>query len=311
MKKTIYAGTYAGTGSKGIYSFDLEDGIITKTRLFAEAQSPKYITRHRDCIAAVSDFDGGSGAQLFAMDGTLLSGVRYEPVTSCYIGSDGEYLYTANFHEGTFTVLESENGQLHVKKTVLIRKKAGCHQVLPFRGVLLVPCLYLDRVMIFDRSTLEKTGEIEFAAGTGPRHGVFSHDGKYLYLVSELSNEMFVIRTADWKIIFSMPVLENGETHIEGGAAVRLDSEGKFLYVSTRGRDVISVISLQSETPHLAGVFPCGGEHPRDFILSGEYLLSANRFSSDVTVFRLRDGLPAEQTSSVKIPEPVSLFEEN
>ena len=78
------------------------------------------------------------------------------------------------------------------EKYQLIREKAGCHQVLLWQDLILVPCLLLDRIMIYGQD-LEKKGEIVFERGTGPRHGVFTEDGRWLYLASELSNEFFVI----------------------------------------------------------------------------------------------------------------------
>lgn len=307
MERTFYAGTYTGTGSRGIYRFSFADGSIGDVRLFAEAVNPKYLTMHRGMIAAAADLEDGAGVMLFAADGTLLDRLAFERRTSCYIGSDGGSLYTANYHEGTFSKIIAENGRLHLAETVRIQDGAGCHQVLVHGDRILVPCLFLDRVMMYDRSTLRQLGSIRFRAGTGPRHGVFSPDGEYLYLVSELSNEIFVIRTADWEILRSMPVLESGETHVRGTAAVRLSDDGRHVYVSTRGKDVISVLSADGDTLRRETEFACGGSHPRDFVLCGNWLLSANRFSGNVAVFDVKTGGTAALCAQAAIPEPVSL----
>ena len=42
--RTILAGTYTDTGSKGIYAFDLTGGVMSNPRVFAEIDSPKYIS---------------------------------------------------------------------------------------------------------------------------------------------------------------------------------------------------------------------------------------------------------------------------
>ena len=288
--KTWYAGTYTGTGSEGIYRFTLEN----EPELLCKIKNPKYICHHQDKIAAVCDFDNGAGAALI----------------SCYIGSDGKYLYTANFHEGTFTVLKVENNHLSLKETVHIQDGGGCHQVLVYKDRLLVPCLFLDRIMMYERETLKLLGSIRFNTGTGPRHGVFSHDGKYLYLVSELSNELFVISTDTWEILSEQPVLTSGELHVRGGAAIRLSNDGKYLYASTRGKDVLSVFTADGDKVQLVDNVSCGGKHPRDFNIDENYLLCANRFSNEISVFPLSDGKIGEEAVRIPVTEAVSLIGE-
>lgn len=307
MEKTFYAGTYTGTGSRGIYRFDFADGEIRNVRLFAEAVNPKYITMHCGMIAAAADLGNGAGVMLSAADGTVLDRLAFEKRTSCYIGSDGEYLYTANYHEGTFSKIAVADGRLHLAETVRIQDGAGCHQVLIHDERILVPCLFLDRVMMYDRKTLHPLGSIRFCTGTGPRHGVFSQDGRFLYLVSELSNEIFVISTADWEILSSMPVLKDGGTHVRGTAAIRLSENGRHVYVSTRGKDVISVLSADGEVLRPEAEFACGGSHPRDFALCGRWLLCANRFSGSIAVFETSEDGTAVLCGRAEIPEPVSL----
>ncbi len=308
MKQTIYAGTYTGTGSQGIYRFVFEDGVFGEPEVFCQIKSPKYIAPSGDGLVTVADFPNGSGAALVSSGGEILHSVAYEGNTSCYIMEADDYVYTANYHAGTFTVLKKEENTLKLVRSVQIREGAGCHQVLLWQDRILVPCLFLDRVMIYDRE-FNRLGSIHFNVGTGPRHGIFTKDGKILYLVSELSNELFVIECGTWKILSSISVLPNNEKNQRDTAAVRLSDDEKYLYVSTRTKDVISVIDLQGDTPELIQVVSCGGRHPRDFILCGNWLLSANRFTNDVTAFAVHaDGTIGRMTGKISIPEPVSLF---
>lgn len=102
MKRKGYAGTYTSAGAQGIYSFVLEDGILRDAELFAKIENPKYVTRWADGIASVGDFPNGSGVALFDEAGNLLDAISYEDRTSCFITCDGDRLYTANYHAGTF-----------------------------------------------------------------------------------------------------------------------------------------------------------------------------------------------------------------
>ncbi|WVQ80284.1 hypothetical protein IAT38_002389 [Cryptococcus sp. DSM 104549] len=60
-------------------------------------------------------------------------------------------------------------------------------------GVLYVPDLGNDRVWVVGRegeSGLEVKGWLQAPGGTGPRHCLLSQDGKYLYVLTELSSEL-------------------------------------------------------------------------------------------------------------------------
>lgn len=311
MKKTIYAGTYTAKTSKGIYCFTFEDGIIKDSRLFTEIRNPKYIAKQDDHLITLGDWNGLSGVGIVNLDGKIISNLAYEERTSCYVAVNGNDIYTANYHTGVITNINIEQTSCRFSGTIhpaLIQDGAGCHQVLFWKDQILVPCLFLDRVVIFDKE-LKKTGSIHFNAGTGPRHGVFTKDQEYLYLVSELSNELFVIHAGDWKVKYQIPVLENGETHVRDTAAVRLSEDEKYLYVSTRTKDVLSVIRLDDHKPSLIQNVSCGGKHPRDFMLMDQYLLCANKNTNDVVCFQLNeDGTIGEMTSKVEVPEVVSLI---
>ena len=162
--------------------------------------------------------------------------------------------------------------------------------------------------MIFGQDLVKK-GEIVFPQGTGPRHGVVSGDEKYLYLVSELSNEFFVIEAGTWQILQAIPVLSDGRMHVEGGAAVRLSEDEHHAYVSTREQEVLSVIDLADGHASLVQNTDCGGRHPRDFICVDSHLLVANRFTNTVVSFALKeDGTIGEKIGEIPVPEAVALL---
>ncbi len=310
MKKTIYAGTYTSKTSKGIYQFSFEDGKFSDAKQFCTIKNPKYLAIENHEIIAVADFDHDSGVALIDAKGVVKDKKAFEERTSCYVTEANNDIYTANYHTGVVTHLKNENGNLKYINSIQIQDGAGCHQVLVYNDLLLVPCLFLDRVIILDQS-LKKVGSIHFNANTGPRHGVFTKDHKYLYLVSELSNELFVIHTGDWKIESQISVFMNQEKHLRDTAAIRLSEDEKYLYVSTRTKDVISTIELEDHKPTVIQTTSCGGKHPRDFILVDHYLLCGNRNSNEVVSFQInQDGTLGKITNRIEIPEVVSLIEE-
>lgn len=310
MKTMLYAGTYTAKSSQGICSFSFEDGRLSSSQLFCEIKNPKYLTKKDNCLITVADFDYESGVALINAEGDIKNKIAFEKRTSCFITSEDDDIYTANYHTGVVTHLKLVQDELKFINSIQIQDGAGCHQILVFHDRILVPCLFLDRVFIFDRS-LKKIGSIHFNANTGPRHGVFSKDGKYLYLVSELSNELFVIETDEWNIIHQIPVLMSKEIHVRDTAAIRLSDDEKFIYVSTRTKDVISVIELEDHKPTVIQTVSCGGKHPRDFVLLGQYLLCANKNTNEVVSFKINDdGTLGKIVDRIEVPEVVALIQQ-
>lgn len=310
MKTMLYAGTYTAKSSQGIYSFSFEDGRLSSSQLFCEIKNPKYLTKKDNCLITVADFDYESGVALINAEGDIKNKIAFEKRTSCFIASEDDDIYTANYHTGVVTHLKLVQDELKFINSIQIQDGAGCHQILVFHDRILVPCLFLDRVFIFDRS-LKKIGSIHFNANTGPRHGVFSKDGKYLYLVSELSNELFVIETDEWNIIHQIPVLMSKEIHVRDTAAIRLSDDEKCIYVSTRTKDVISVIELEDHKPTVIQTVSCGGKHPRDFVLLGQYLLCANKNTNEVVSFKINDdGTLGKIVDRIEVPEVVALIQQ-
>ncbi len=308
MKNIIYAGTYTSKAAKGIYRFTYEDGKLSDVENFCEIKNPKYLSKYNDYIITVADFEHDSGVALIDAKGEIVDKVAFEERTSCYVTTEENDIYTANYHTGIVTHLRIQEGKLKYINSVQIQDGAGCHQVLIWKDQILVPCLFLDRVFIFDKS-LKKLGSIQFTANTGPRHGVFTKDNEYLYLVSELSNELFVLHTGDWKLEACIPVLMNKLTHIRDTAAVRLSEDEKYLYVSTRTQDVLSVIELNDHQPTVIQTTCCGGKHPRDFILLDDHLLCANRNSNEIVCFTIHeDGTLGKISDRIEVPEAVSLI---
>ena len=195
---TGYIGTYASPESLGIYRFtmDLDNGNLSKPELYYGALDCKYLSLHGTLLAAPRKRDGQAGICLLdtAGGGASLAGEAfYETAPACYVTQDDACIYTANYHEGCILVYRKSPDSLTLAKRIDIAPKAGCHQILFHNHYMLVPCLLLDTVKIYDCSRdFAPAGELRFEEGTGPRHAVFDKDHHRLFLVSELSNQLFV-----------------------------------------------------------------------------------------------------------------------
>lgn len=318
---TGYAGTYESAQSFGIYRFtvDADTGALTEPKLFYPAPNAKYVSLQNGKITAPVERNKRAGICLVDLSAKeQASEIFCEDQTSCYVTQDGPRIYTANYHEGTVMVYEEQEAPdegLRLVKRISIAPAAGCHQVILHERYLLVPCLELDTVRIFDSSrNYEPAGELNFPAGSGPRHGIFNRDHTRFYLVTERSNELYTFRVeenAGFHQLDSRSVLPERGTNEDDTAAVRMSPDERFLYVSTRGSDLLSVFSLEGELPEAVQFVSCGGRHPRDFVIvpGGKYLLVANRFSNNLICFRLgvQTGRIKEICDAVTLNEAVSL----
>ena len=305
MTHTLLCGTYTEKGSEGIYRFSLDGTRPGSADLFCRIRDPKYISVQNGLVAASASFEDGCGIAVLDKDGNLLDKAVFEDETSCFVSWHEDRIYCANYHAGHFTVLSWQDGKLSVIKTVTIREKGGCHQVIFYKDRFLVPCLLLDEVRMFSYD-LEPLGVISFEKGTGPRHGIFRSDGSALYLASELSNELFEIDPGTWTVRRKISVLPEGTVLKKDGAAIRLSGDEKTVYVSTRTMNIITAV--ETETFSVRQIVSCGGDHPRDIYRLDDVLLSANRFTNDIHIFAIgSDGTLNDTGNSTEVIQGVSL----
>ncbi len=305
MSYTGYVGTYTSEKSEGIYAFTYENQTITDVHLFTKVRNPKYLAWMNDYIVAVCDFEEGSGVAVFDLNGNEIDHIVFESFTSCYVGVKDNLIFTAHFHSGDVTLLRFENNHLELVQRTHIKDKAGCHQVIPCKDQYLVPCLFMDQIKILDQD-FTVVDEISFEEGSGPRHAVFSDDEKYLYVVGELSNLLYVVDMHTKKIVNTVELLENGLSHVKDTAAIRKKDD--YLYVSTRTQDVITALHVSGKDVKRIQVTSCAGKHPRDFVIVDDDIIVANRFSDSLSVLPLKHAYIQGAVSTVTIPEGVSII---
>jgi len=159
-------------------------------------------------------------------------------------------------------------------------------------GVVDLGC---DRIWFFDPVTMERDASltIKFDKGDGPRHAIWSKDGRYLFVVNELGSSVSSFafddgrsfaRVGKWT---SLPKGFAGETK---AAAVKLTDDGKILMVSNRGHDSIAFYAVDAETGKLTprNVAGLTGKFPRDFeLMPGEkFMVVGHKMSNEIQVYR-------------------------
>ncbi len=155
--------------------------------------------------------------------------------------------------------------------------------------------------------------------GSGPRHLAFHPSAGHVYVLNELSSTLTV---CTWDALSGhLEPLTELETRRDPGAAtansaaaVRVSTDGRFLYTTNRGDDTITVHALHDDgaTVEPVDVVACGGSWPRDIALTsdGRLLFCANQGSDTLTAFH-RDPASGRLTPAgepLVVTEPTSVL---
>lgn len=326
----ILIGGYTKHESAGIYQFDFigsgDQAHLEQRRNVVEVGGPTYFQKDGQFIFTIKNENGQGGIAAFA-NGKLVSQLLHEGASPAYIGINKEkkLLYTANYHTGVLAVISyDDQGQLTLLDQVKHENKAlgprpeqasaHPHYFDETPGGHLVSCdLGQDRVDFygFDGQKLTHLASYQNEDGFGSRHLAFSPDGKYFYVAGELSSQVNAVKFDEENWMFRSlatysTIPESWDQH-NGAAAIRLSSDGKFLYVSNRGHDSIAVFAvLPDQALKLVQRVSTFGEFPRDFNWDAEekYVVAANQNSNNATLYqRQSDGTLTPLEKDIAIPE--------
>ncbi|MEG0329272.1 MAG: beta-propeller fold lactonase family protein [Longicatena sp.] len=310
-----YIASYSEGNKQGIYEYEInEKGILSNVHLLFPLQQAKYLSYRDKCLVSSVEVNNQSGVVLFCGEQMKKEMLLPEKSTSCYITQDKNKIYSANYHEGSVTIYAKINNVLSYVKELHVKEKAGCHQIILYKNYFLVPCLLLDRILVFDATSYKQVKSIHFPIGSGPRHGVFNQSQKILYVVSELSNEVFKyqVNNLEFTLIERLSLLHKEQCGESAGIALSQDE--RFLYISIRTLDQMVVLSLENEMK-IIQMRSCGGRHPRHFTLVEKQhcLLVANRYSNNIVSIEINpnDGLLGNIVSECFVQEPLCVIESN
>jgi 6-phosphogluconolactonase len=183
---------------------------------------------------------------------------------------------------------------------------------------VLTPDMGADRIFVYRYDAAAKTlspGDPPFLQtppGTGPRHLVFSPDGRFVFAVIELSAEVRAFRwdakAGRLEPIQTVSLDKPGFTGTPSAAEVVVSHDGRFLYASNRAENSLLVFAIDGGTGRLTQVqdIPSGGDTPRSLGLdpSGRWMLTANENSNTLTVFAIDPRTGALSPAGPPVPVP-------
>ncbi|MFD1142364.1 lactonase family protein [Larkinella insperata] len=347
-KEIIYVGTYSTRGSEGIYvlEFDRSAGSLKQLQTVSNAKSPSFLAVHPSgkYLYSVNEAAANSGG---------VSSYSIEPKTGkltmmnqqsshgrgpCHIAVDqtGKLAFVSNYGGGTFTVLPIKNdGTLGAATDTLKYEGKGANSqrqekphihsatVSPNNRFVYVCDLGTDKVYIYEFD--KASGKVKPAAtpyasvapGSGPRHIAIHPNGKYLYLVEELTSSVatFALDSKTGALTLlqdNVKTLPADFTGNNTSADIHTDPKGKFLYQSNRGHNALAVLSIANDGKvTLNGQQSTDGKTPRNFLIDpkGEYAFAANQDTDNIVVYKI-DGKTGQLNptgTQIKVPAPVCL----
>lgn len=342
----LIVGTYTTGESDGIYvyQFDTVSGYSTyKSKV--KITNPSYLAISRDekYVYAVSETgDDKAAANAFSFDKekgelSLLNTELTEGADPCYIVVDntGKHVVTANYSGGSITVFDvKEDGSLteatqHINFTGKgidpdRQQKPHLHCVTysPDERYLFANDLGTDKIHKFDVNSGKQGNylqagvptDFKVAGGSGPRHLEFHPNGKFAYLINEMSGAVIAFDYDSSKgDLIQKQSIQADTLNAKGSGDIHITPDGKFLYASNRLKgDGLAIFSINQHDGKLTKVgYQETGIHPRNFVITpnGKYLLVASRDNNVIQVFLInRNTGQLENTNKdIELDKPVCL----
>lgn len=347
-KLTVYFGT-GGAGADGIYQsvFDTQSGKLSPAKRAAEIDGPGFLALHPDGdkVYAVGNVEGGPGVAGYRIG----AGGALTPISLALIGDgggahvavhpSGKFLLTAQYGGGSVALFPLD-GEGKIGPSQLSKHEGGSKVVekrqdsphphycgfSPDGRFALVPDLGLDQIVIYkinlDGPSITPHGVAESVPGGGPRHMRFSPDGRFIYLLNELS---LSVTAFSWNAdagtatrLDTVPALSEEVKAMEvfnSAAEIVVHPSGQFVYSSNRGHDTVTVFRTEPSTAAMAvtQVQPVRGAFPRNINLSpeGKWLLAAGADSNTISVHAVNQetGQLTYQTKGViNVPSPICIL---
>lgn len=344
----FYIGAKGSGPGQGIFAATLDPhtGKLSSRGLAVQAERPTWLAvgAHASTLYAVSEI-GNDGA----VEGRV-SSYRIDRATSALtpintVGSGGGgathlaldarlgALFVANYGGGTIAALPIRaDGGLEPPSSIQTtagtgpsprQKSPHPHGVTldPSGRFLLAPDLGADRIFVYRigaKTRALSPAQPPYAtapAGSGPRHLVFSPDGRTAFVNTELDA---VIRSYAWnaktgqlRALAATPTTSPGFTGPRSAGEILLSADGRFLYASHRGENALIVYRTHAGRLAELQRLPSGGKVPGHFAIdpTGRWLVVANEGDSAINVFAVNvgDGKLTPTPEAISTPSPVNI----
>ncbi len=341
----LLVGTYTTGKSEGIYvyKFNVKTGEFKVESIAKNIKNPSFLAISPDekYVYSAGEVDNNGAVYAFSFnkksgDLTQLSTQSSNGNFPCHVAVDktGKWVIAGNYGAGSLTVLPVEaNGGLgkptqtiqHEGKGINAERQEKPHvhsiNIAPNNHDVFVADLGIDKIVTYSLDA--KTGKLsngnppftKVQDGSGPRHFTIHPNGKFAYVIQELTSQVTVFDYKNGSLvakqsISTLPADFKGDNSC---ADIHISPDGKFLYGSNRFHDTIVIYSIDPKTGTLTyiGEQSVMGKVPRNFMIdpTGNFVLVANQKTDNIVIFK-RDKVKGTLTPTGKeiaVPTPVCL----
>lgn len=317
----LLVGGYTGEKKRGIqvYRFDVRSTTLAYSGQSTDVDNPSYfcIDNTGRFIYAISEIEECAAVYAYAFEHdtgklTFINKQLADGASSCYVYVNKAHnnVFVANYKSGSLCVFPVNNDgsllpiaqHIHDKGgSINSERQEGPHihaaMLSPDEQCLLYTDLGTDKIYSYSYQSRQQIpltlhSVTELKRGSGPRHMEFSLDGRYLYVVTELSADViiFAYNAGYLTYVQTITMLADDFQGDPGGGDIILSADGLFVYASNRGdanEIIIYAVDQSNGTLTFMQRKSCMGKSPRNLVISpkGEHLLVANQESNNIVVF--------------------------
>lgn len=263
----VISPSFCVSGDGYIYSYERKDKMILKS-----------FKVNKNLIEAIDTFEIG---------GTHITHLVYSKIH--------KVLYGCSYQDGSYFAIRVLNGRfkevLNFQKQIEDDRLSRCHCVFLDKNeeTLGIVNIALDAIYLYDITNdyIVYKDIINLPKESGPRHAIFNNDSSFIYVVTEYSNEVFVIDYKSKTLIQRISTTSfDKETY---GATLLMNKNETKLYASNRGDESIVEFSVINHKLEYVKNFNVFGKHSRHMIITKDdkYIISCNMNSNNITFINL------------------------
>lgn len=320
-----FVGTTSTNGSRGVYKIGI-DATSMQIRILdvRPAYNSGYLALSRDkkrlyVLSEGMIFRGkaSGGITAYNVENGAFEEINHAYTHGqrpCYVSYDEEAgeIYVGNFVNGTLCIFQrGAEGEIGPRKACLTHPKMGpfgpsvhCAVKCPGGRYLAGVEISGDMIYLYDcENDYQIVDSATTAHMSGPRHMVFSPNGKYLFVNKQMDEQVSVFRFCPLQRpmlteIQSISVRTEQMAGRTEPSAIRLCPGRNLLAVSNRGRDQhhadsVTLFEFAPESGLLSRkqVIMTGGQLPRDinFTPDGKYLVVGYQAQGYLDLYRFNE----------------------
>uniref|UniRef100_A0A914YZC0 6-phosphogluconolactonase n=1 Tax=Panagrolaimus superbus TaxID=310955 RepID=A0A914YZC0_9BILA len=271
---------------------------------------------------------------------------KFDVAGACFISTNeiedknGVYVAVACYDDGAIKLFKSdENGLKEILNGLKLKdcvdpnsdrqEAPHAHCILPWKGksnTYALVDLGADKIYqvkaTSDSIQIDESKTFEAPPRSGPRHLIFHPSLPLAFLITELSNELYILSTKndELSILNKYPLIgypqstvNYPKSEIQNAAHISLSKDGQYILCSNRGKinDII-VFKFDEEkvTAEFLQAFSTG-EFPRYFeIIDDRFIIVANQKSHTLVVYNFNNGqIDSSPLYEMSLESPIAIFQ--